>query len=348
MTDPKINSIYEKVPAVICTAGSYIAAANKGALKELKRFCEGELLYDSMRPEDILKFEADLLARDDCISPVFRLRDFYGYRQCVAMFRKILGKSFAVVFLFKNLRDDEYEELAEELAGYDIFRDRSFFREFIQLSNHSEMGRLADDEARLINMYDVCRIGIKEMMRRRDIYNFDISFCENDGLKRDTAYFSDVPLRSFLQVLFLAAALAGEITVERQVGIKLCRYGNDVEIRVTTDCGRVNAPVNTLGELSLCIPSAASYAETCEYVSSRLGCTAFVLFSEREDRITLVFSFGKSEFEDVDFKSPLKLERITDDCGFVLGNIFEMKSGNAKEQGEYEDRVCFSAVSASC
>lgn len=330
MTDNKANSIYEKVPAVICTAGSYIAAANKVALKEIKHFFEGELLYDSMNPEDILKFEADISSKNGCVSQIIELCDFYGYRCGVAMFRRILGKSFAVVFLFKNLEDHEYDILSEELKKYDIFKDRGFFLEFIQLNTHSEMGKLLEDEKRLINMYDVCRIGIKEMMRRRDIYNFDISFCENDELKMDMGYFSDIPSRSFLQVLCLASALAGEISVKRQVEIKLCKFGEDVEIRLTTDSGRVNVPVNTLGEISLCVPSATSYAEVCEYVSSRIGCRAFVILSEREGTLTMVFSFGKSEFDDVDFKSPLKSDRLVKDCGFVLDHIFKLRSRNAK------------------
>lgn len=334
MIDSKTNSIYEKVPAVICTAGSYIAAANNAVLKELKHFSEGELLYNSMKPEDILKFEADFTAKEDCISENFEICDFYGYRQGVAMFRKLLGKSFAVVFLYKNLSEDEYKILMEELKNYDILKDHSFFKEFVQLSTHRGMENLLDDEKRLINMYDVCFLGIKEMQRRRDIYNFDISFLENDILKTDTGYFSDIPPRSFLQVLFLACAIVGEITVDRRVEIKLCKYGEDVEIRLTTDRGRISVPVRTLEEVSACIPSAGTYIDTCEYVASRVGCMTFVLFPETSENITVVFSFGKSEFEDIDFKSPWNTERLVSDCDFVIDKILKIRSGNAKEQGK--------------
>ncbi len=330
MIEDKKESIYEKVPAVICTAGSYIAAANSCAMKDLRHFFEGELLYDSMRPEDILKFEADFLAKEKSISSSFELFDFHGYRRGVAIFRRILGKSFAVVFLFRTLTDTEYEIMSENLNEYDIFKDRSFFEEFIQISSHKNMEKLLEDENRLFSMYEMCRLGIEEMQRRRDVYNFDILFRENDDIKTDTVFFSDIPLSSFLQVLFLATTIAGEITVERKVEIKLCKYGEDVEIRVTSDVGRVNVPVNTLRELSLCIPAACSYVDTCEYVASKVGCRTFVLLSQRSEKLTMVFSFGKGEFEDVDFKSSLKTERIIKNCTFVLDNILNMKLRNAK------------------
>ena len=333
MINKPIESIYEKVPAVICTAGSYIAAINNAALRDVKGFSRGEVLYDSMRPEDILKFEADLLSGENGMSQVFELCGFYGFRRGVALFRRLLGKSFAVVFLFKDPTEAEDESFIEHLSCYDLLGDRSFFNEFIRISFHVDLGGFSD-ENRLMDMYDICRTGVIEMARRRDIYSFDISFCENNNEKSNMGYFSDVPMRSFLQVLFLAALIAGEITVERRVEVRLCKYGDDVEIRLTTDHGRVNIPVNTLDELALCVPSASSYVNTCEYVASRVGCSTFVLFSQEQKKLSMVFSFGKSEFEDVDFKCPMKNEMILKNCAMVLDRVHKLMLSNAKEQSE--------------
>ena len=292
----KIAKLYfGKTPAVVCTAGSYIALINEAAKAETRELFEERYLFDSMDPWDVLKYESAFLSQKDRLTMTFPLRGFFGYRYATAVFERLMGRRFAVVYLSEECNFSLGEELSckEETVGGDV---RAFLERLTSLSDRvfdygDRLGLmdLRESVFKVVSRIEKdidCRIRVTESAFSRDLDVIPVS----------------VPLNSFMQMTMLLLSALSLVSVERRIEIKIVSCNGESELKIFTDQGKLKKKISDVDALIEEIPALSVLLSTCSFVAGSAGCRLSVRTDSAEDRLCASLILCDTETEKVDFK----------------------------------------------
>jgi len=255
--DPRIIELYlSKVPAVICTAGSYIAAKNEEARKQLSSVSEGDLLFDRMSPENILKFDANFASSRSGNVFSFTVSCSGGARHAVALFDSICSKRFAAVMFYKNAPDiDEIFSDIDQEPAFDLMMKFAS----VMLGIPDERFE-PDDKRGLIDL----RNSTKALLERLSDRGIVASYSENREMELSCGMPEDIPLGSYLQMIMLMLYVTDSIGGCKDTEVKLCKFGGDAEVRVSTAVSPSLCFFNGIDELAHTLPSVGTYLYVCD------------------------------------------------------------------------------------
>lgn len=307
----KIAKLYfSKTPAVVCTAGSYIALVNEAAMPRFPHFCEGQYLFDSMDPWDVLKYEATFVSPKDRGVLSFSLFGSIGYKYATAVFERIMGRRFAIVYLGNDLQSLP--------GGDDVFDDGPpdkstavFIAKLVSLSDD-----VFDKEDRLGLMDLRDSVGVSLSAIGADI-DCRVTVTENEEAQMLDVIPVNVPLNSFLQMGILLLSVLSHISVSREIEIKINCCNDVKELRLSTDSARLKKSISHIDGLIEEFPSVAVLLSVCNYVAGCTGCGLSAYTDIENERVCLVLGLCEPEVERVDFKSRDPYRYMEKELSFV-------------------------------
>lgn len=307
----KIAKLYfGKTPAVVCTAGSYIALVNEAAQDALSGFHEERYLFDSMDPWDVLKYEATFLSQRDRVTMSFPLHNFYSYKNATAVFERIMGRRFAVVYLSRG----EASLSGEDMEKRDVSPDalaKAFIGKLIGLRDSVFD---CDDRLGLMDLRESVRRAVSSVEKDIDCR---IRITENaaaNGLEHIPV---DVPLNSFLQMTMLLLSAVSTVCAERRIEVKIVCCNDERELRIYTDTGRLKRRVYDVDALIEEAPALSVLLSTCSYVAGCTDCSLTVRTDSESGRLCASLVFCDTETEKVDFKSRDPYKYFEKEISFV-------------------------------
>ena len=289
-----IRSFLSKVPAVICTAGSYIASKNLEAKQRLGWLFEGGMLFERMSAENVLKYEAHFAScrAGDAFS--FTVSSAEGPWLAVALFDSIYSRRFAEVLFFKSR-----EEMERELCA-----------EASELTNEEKIGfvttLLGIAEKRFEPLDRRGLIDLKKstshLTSKLEKLGISAVYSENEEAKNAFCIPQDIPMVSYLQMVMMISLALGSISPRSAVSLRLSKYGKNAELAVSSDDISASPEIQGTDDFLELYPFVLPYISICRYVASICGC-AFDMRRDSANQLSLVLSMGEQNDIDVDFKS---------------------------------------------
>ncbi len=309
LTEIEKKSIYE-VPAVICTAGSYISAANshRGEWNSTPEI--GARLYDYMAPFDALCFEAHYAHSEDSIL-AFPLKCFFGFNFGYAYFTTLAGRRFGAVLLFKNKK--AFLEWEKDRAKLSDSEYKIMLLPYI--STLSSLSDFDTDKNVLFDLKGATYSTVKNVMNSRTCEGFSVFVTQNTEMEKTSCMPEGIPLSAYVQMLVNMLLVMGTVSDERSLEIRLCRYSICSEVRVTTEIELYDACITDIETLIQLYPAVNSCLSACRYVAGLYNSELTVIFEN--GRLTLVLSLKEREYDDTDFKSRDPLSGFADAFSFA-------------------------------
>ena len=298
--DSKIlNFDLEEMPAVVCTAGSYILKRNSFVEDLRGKFEEGRALFDSMEPRDVLRFDACFAAWKSAEVFTFPLSASGRYTKGCAMFSTVLGHRLAVVLL-EGAGNSGLLQRALKMSP----RERESFccsniKSILSVPDHLP---LAGERDSVMDIKTAARRVLSNFSNMKRAADFTFTITENAEMER-TAYMPcEMPLRAFVQAAVQMLFIATAVSAERSAELRLCKYNMQAELRVITEL-ESGLSVSSAEALSRLYPEIAANISVCTYAAGLFNSSFTVCCHRDEKKLSLVLSIGAGEYGDVDFKS---------------------------------------------
>ncbi len=316
-----IRSYLSNVPAVICTAGSYIASKNTEARQKLGWLFEGGRLFERMNPESVLKYEAHFASCRVGDAFSFTVNTTDGLWYAVARFDSICTRRFAEVLFFKG-RDEMERELEKESSEPTNEEKVEFASILLGISEESFE---PTDKKGLIDL----KTSTAHLISKISEMGISASFCENEEAGCAICIPEDIPMVSYLQmVMMMVLSIAGACRTA-SVFLKICKYGKNAEVAVGADTFDF-VGIQSCDDLSRAFPSVAAYISLCSYIAGIYGCTLEVRNDSDVGCLSLVLVIGERPLFDVDFKSRDPLLYFDESFEFSKKYIMSLVSGDAQ------------------
>ncbi len=303
-----MNSIFELffedgVPALLCARGSYVAAVNGEALRVFDSSAEGERLCEFMTPLDALRFQASFESRSPLSVLILKLNNYRGFKAAAVVFQRIMSRRFAVVWLFETA--EKCESFCECInIGPDVGRNIDALSRFMSLLT-SIPEKLLDEGARygLLDLKAATRRCVDDIKNYCGNMDCIVDITENDDMMARECSPVPIPLGCFMQMISSMLLCMSDISQSRIIGVRLCGYGDESEIRMSVDALRLSVNARDIDSLIKELPSCAVYLSIGEFAAGVSGCELSLRRSEDFETVTLILSFRREPFGAVDFKS---------------------------------------------
>ena len=316
-----IKSYLKEMPAVICTAGSYIAAKNSEAEKQLRWLSKDGKLFDHMSAEYILKYEANFARSLDGDIFLFSLKGPDGEWHAIAVFDSICSRRFSGVFFFKEKKSAE--SFARAVPCILSKNEKIAFASVLLEIPEESFEPL--DKSGLIDI----RSSTLAVMQKLEGVGVFADFSENPAMKEAACIPVDIHLINYLQMALLMILAAKEISEDCGVSVKLCRYGDVAELRVLANLRSSLYGYATVDELMRNFGEAIPYISVCKYIAGISDCIFDVKTSEVG--VTILISINEKKYMDVDFKSRDTLRYFEECYSFAKRYALLLGSGNTKQ-----------------
>lgn len=323
-----IKAYLSKVPAVLCTAGSYIAVKNAVAAKKLSWLSEGGRLFERMSPESVLKYEAHFSSCRAFGAFCFTVNSAEGPLFAVADFDSIFDRRFAMVSFFKS-REEMEAELSIEREEPTAEDKAAFATAFLGISDDCFE---PVDKRGLIDLKKYTA----HLVSKLEFLRLPLSFCENGEAEGAVCMPVDIQGVSYMQMITMLVLSLGNAGKGGNVSVKLCKYGDGAEVLCKAKVSCELLGIRSLSDLSQALPAAAPYLSLCSYIAGSCGCSLEVR-SEGESLLSLALVIGERPFFDVDFKSRDQLLYFEEEFEFLLEYITRLSSYDAKQKSEDKD-----------
>ena len=290
-----IKSYFRKVPAVICTAGSYIASKNAEAVRKLSWLCEGAKLFEKMSPENILKYEAHFASARNGDAFSFIVNSAKGPFIAVAKFDSIYSKRFAEVLFFKN-RSEMEAELSRDALEPSMEEKTAFAAVLLGIGEESfEM----PDKRGLIDL----KKSTAQLVLKIKAMGIPISYSETEEVRDSLCIPEDIPMVSYLQMVMLMAITMSSIGGGATVELRLHSCNERAWVVAGISAFDSNVGAKSCDELSKAFPAVSSHLSICSYIAGLYGCTLLLQRDIDAKTAALVLSISERPMFDVDFKS---------------------------------------------
>ncbi len=325
MMETNIVSIFnDKRPAVICTAGSNISAANEAARESILRHSEGESLFDHMEAEDALKYTA-MFYSDRCGEYLaFPVYDLHGYTYAVAVFDLIMGRRFSLVSFFGREEKNIKRMYSSLKSAGSCFPERaqSFVKAFAAI----------DDGA----------FECEDRVTPGELYDITRALCERTG---EDSRFPALKLNSRLCTVLVGAPQIAVVELFcliaaalREMGAKsafaeVSSLGGIPQMRLWAegvspfaDCSDLDALIDAgvAGSVQLVI---------ADYIAGLYGANISAASSVERGEVSLTVEFESRSTELLDFKSRQRLAFFEEDLGIIMGHLEKLwAKGRAEAQ----------------
>lgn len=288
-----IRSYLRKVPAVICTAGSYIAKRNPFAKEKVGIPLEGERLFERMSPESVLKYEAHFAScrKGDAFSFVIGSGESELY--ALAMFDSIYSKRFAEVLLFESRQEMEASLLWEDEEPTD--GEKAVFA--AALLDICDESFEPQDKRGLIEL----KTTTENIISRIADMGIRVHFCENEEAGGAAYMPADIPMDVYQQMVLLIVMAMGSVGASF-VTVTLSKIGDGAELSAEVASADTLDTIFDVDSLSSAFPAVSSYLSLCRYIAELYECT-LQLRRGADGKVALILSMGEKRDIDVDFKS---------------------------------------------
>ncbi len=298
-----IDMYFSNIPVVLCADGAFVAEGNAAACSRLKHLSEGETLFSHMTPFDALRFEAAYdCASDEMIS--FPLKGYHGFRYAAAVFQKLMGRRFATVYLFQNQKEcdifRQYYKNREQVSRQSQERISSFMSTITGIDS-SRFSRPEDEG--LFDLKAVTARALHDMMSACDFLDCETTFVQNKGAEGKPCIPSAVGIGNYIKMLMCMVYVLNDLTTSRKIEVKLCNYGQEPEVRMTTYTEKLPVGVSDMDGLIDSMPSCATRLTLCQYVAGCCGGMLQARTMHDTGQILLILTLSPDIPDDIDLKS---------------------------------------------
>lgn len=298
-----IETYFSDIPMLLCADGAYIAEGNPAARSCLKHLSEGQSLYDYMIPYDAMRFETAY----SCVSSeilTFPLQGYYGYHYAAAIFQKLMGRKFAAVYLFHTQKEcrifKEYCENRKQVGTQNQEQVSAFVAAITGIDS-SRFSKLEED-----GLFDLKAVTVRtldDMVAVCDFLDCDVCLSQNEEAEEKPCIPSAVGTGNYIKMLMCMIYVLNHLTTNRKIDVRLCSYGEETEVRMTTKAERLPAGISDLEGLMDSVPGCAAKLSLCEYIAGRCGGRLQARTMHDVGQITLVLTLTPNVPDDVDLKS---------------------------------------------
>ncbi len=299
MDQSMVGSFFSHMPMVICTSSSTVVQANPSASAKLKRIAEGEKMFDYMDPYDILRFEAAFTEGEERIVLNFPIAGYHGFHYAASVHTRLMGRKFAGVYLFHSKKNfDDCRQAVFADRGIDTNAKTT---EFIKLIADIPEELFPNGGQTMFDLRAGLRMAVSDAARKCDFIDCELEFA--DDSEDDECIPTGVNMDQFLRMILLMLGAMNNITSSRHIDIKLCRYGEDSEVRITTKTEAIDSVVSNADGLVEAVPGISMMVSACDWLAGCSRCAFSVNVSDDCNNVTLALMMPSRYSEDVDFKS---------------------------------------------
>lgn len=303
------------MPAVVCTAGSYIAFMNTEAVAASLQLSVGESLYSFMAPKDILKFEAHFEGSVNGDTFSFSLgRAGFAF----AVFGSIMGRRYANVMLFESesSRSEQIQLLSSSAAPPTKEETLSFVERFIGVVDEALIG---DERQRMADLEMVGRHTVKTVSALAGFSDISFTACGNGS--EPFGSYCDISYGGYTRILSSMLFAADVVSSSRSIKAVLSESCEGIRLCVSTGLSDENIEVCSRGDMDGMIAPAAGYIEVCDHIAGMEKGEFSYGFSYPEKEMSFVLSLYAAETDYVEFKAPadplLLMEKIRDSIRYL-------------------------------
>lgn len=325
-----ISEFYGETPTVLCTGDSFVVCANPAASARIRHIAEGERLFDHMRALDILKYRAYADSAERTEPLVFEISGYYGYVSACVVFDRIMGRRFAAVSLFRSGETAvPPQKLHSDSAASASSRDVSSFLAILAGLPVSMFD--GDDRVGLFDLREATGKCINDIISQSRNIDCSVTVDENGEMSEYACFPVSVGLPNFMKMLAALLYVANDLSRSGNIHVRLCRYGGEGELRISTDTTRLTAVSGGIDAIMEEVPSVSVYLAVCEYIAGCSGCSLDVSVSDCAHTVTLILTFAEKSSAGVDFKSRDQFRRYDSLLNETL-NAFERLSDSDGER----------------
>ncbi|MBQ4067479.1 MAG: hypothetical protein IJD22_07545 [Clostridia bacterium] len=329
-----VLSLLKEVPAVICTAGSYIAAKNALGEKLLGSISEGEHMFDRMTPEHVLQYEAhfETYVVEDVYS--FPVEGVPEYPLALAVFDLFFGKRIAAVYFFSRqgamnrfLRSYCAKRKPPEPTGEEKMRVAHLLLKVPEDSYQPFEWR------GLIDLRTATKAVVRSFFKAHPSFSLSVSYSENDQMKQSIYMPEQIAMSTYVQIMQYMLLTCEAVSRDGQLSITVERDHMDGTVRFCTAAYPGLCEATSSEELAELCPGVASYLSLCKYVVTVSKAELLVSPSEDKGSLELVLYMKERYFDHVDFKSRdplLYFDECFEFADKYVSIVSENSSGNAE------------------
>lgn len=297
-----ISEFYGETPTVLCTGDSFVVCANPAASAKLRHIAEGERLFDYMRALDILKYRVYADSAEQTEPLVFEISGYYGYTRACVVFDRIMGRRFAAVRLFRSGETAvPPQKLRSDSSASARSQDVSAFLSVLAGLPVSMFD--GDDRVGLFDLREATAKCINDIIRQSRNIDCSVDIDENVEMSECACFPVSVGLPNFMKMLTALLYVANDLSHSGNIHVRLCRYGGEGELRISTDTTRLTAVSGGIDAIMEEVPSVSVYLAACEYIAGCSGCSLDVSVSDCAHCVTLILTFDEKSSAGIDFKS---------------------------------------------
>lgn len=303
MMDQVINTYFSSIPMILCTDGAFIAAGNPAACSRLKHLSEGESLFAYMTPFDALCFETAY----DCVYSnfyKFSLKGYYGFRYAVAVFQRLMGRRFAAVYLFQNKKDcDTFQKYYNEKGSTGKPSQNQIAAFVSAITGIDGNGIFEQEEEGLFDLKAITSRTLKDMTTGCDFLDCEVTLVQNKEAESKICIPSAVGVGNYIKILMCMVFVLNDLTTSRKIEVKLCSYGDESELRMTTYTEKLPVGVSDLEGLAASMPGCSARLTLCQYIAGYCGGKLQARTMHDPCQFTLSLILETDIPDDVDLKS---------------------------------------------
>lgn len=289
-----------KRPCIICTESSLVISGNEAASKKLQRLFEKEQLFSFMSPYDILRYEAAIsISEPEAFD--FQLNSYHGYSWAMALPQRLGGRVLVAVTLYKSRQ--ESAAFMSELKDTESLPSARLY-EFVEEFSEIDMPSLDEIERdALFDIKAVTKQLSQDLHGEIEIFDCEIDYSENKQMEDTPCMPSAIGIGNYLKMVISMMYVMNDITNSRRISVRLCRYEDTVDIRMTTDSKQFFSAVSSVNALIETFPSCILRLSLCEFIAVQTGCVLSVSSSREKQSITLSLLSKPKNGEEPDFRS---------------------------------------------
>jgi len=244
----------------------------------------------------------------DCVSQdvfTFCLKGYHGFRYAVAVFQKLMGHRFAAVYLCQNKKCCDVFQKYYKGRSAEGKPSQSKISAFVSAITGIDADRVMNPEDEgLFDIKSVTVRTLKDMAADCDFLDCEISFVQNKEAESKTCIPSAIGVGNYIKLLMCMIFVLNDLTTSRKIEIKLCSYGDESEIRMTTYTEKLPVGVSNLEGLSSSLPGCSTRLTLCRYIAGYCG-GELQARTMRDDtcQFTLSLTLSTDIPDDVDLKS---------------------------------------------
>ncbi len=331
MNSNLIKSYFEKVPAVICTAGSYIAVMNSWAKSQLGWLCEGDSLFKAMSPETALKYEAHFASSNDGEVFAFTTDGPEGVWYALAVFDSICERRFAGILFF---REKEKPEMVISDTGKVLSKEEKAAFATVLLGISDKRFESLDKRG----LIDI-RCTTEALISKFENLGISTEYSEDFDVDSVSYIPENIPMTNYLQLAVMMIYAAEEVADGSKIGVRLCKYGESAELRVCVSSSFRLSGIGCIEELNRAYPSVALFFDVCTYIAGLSDCAFDIKLSEEGEGVVFCLTLNERLYCVADFKSTDTSAYFRECFGFVHSFANLLRSCNAKQEGEHQNSI---------